>query len=181
MGIDKARLRSGSRLLIEEIAEKVAGAAGNVTLIGPPERYADLPLPCVADLRPGCGPMSGIETALASGRGELNLIVGCDMPGLEIAWLRDLIETAEQSEARCVVTHDADGRVHPLCAVYNSSCLPEVTRVIDERRLKLIDLISELHAGFFEIARPVHNVNRPEDWVSWQEESCFRADRVKSV
>lgn len=181
MGTDKGRLRVGSRLLIEEVAEKVAAAAGNVTLLGSPARYADISLPCLADLRPGFGPLSGIETALASGRGELNLIVACDMPGLEIAWLRAIIETAEHRQARCVVAHDSDGRVHPLCAVYKSSCFPDVRRAIDEQRLKMMDLIGELQADFFEIPCPVRNVNRPEDWTSWQEESCFRADRVKSV
>lgn len=181
MGTDKGRLRVGSCLLIEEIANKVAAAAGNVTLIGPPDSYADLPMPCLADLRPGFGPISGIETALASERGELNLIAACDMPDLEITWLRELIKAAERAQSACVVAHDAEGRIHPLCAVYKSSCLSAVTRAIDERRLKMMDLVSELHATFFEIERPIRNVNRPEDWAAWQTESCFSFDRVKSV
>lgn len=181
MGTDKGRLPLGSHLLIEEIAGKVAAAVGNVILIGPPERYADLPMPCLEDVRPGFGPISGIETALASGRGELNLIVACDMPGLEAAWLRKLLEQAARVDSRCVVTNDADGRVHPLCAVYKSSCLPVVTSAIDQRRLKIMDLIGALQAGFFEIEQPIRNVNRPEDWVSWQEENCFSFERVKPV
>jgi molybdopterin-guanine dinucleotide biosynthesis protein A len=181
MGMDKARLPMGSHLLIEEVAGKIASAAGNVTLIGPPERYADLPLPCLPDLRPGFGPISGIETALASGRGELNLIVACDMPGLEVAWLRELVEHAKCANARCLVANDADGRVHPLCAVYKSSCLSVVSRAIDDQRLKMMDLISELQARFFEIKKLIHNVNRPEEWVSWQEENSFSFDGIKSV
>ena len=179
MGTDKARLPLGSHCLVEDVAGKISAAAGNVALVGSQERYTDLPFECLDDLRPGFGPISGIETALASRRGDLNLIAGCDMPRLEIAWLRELILQARSSEALCVVAHDADGRTHPLCAVYKAACLPLVSRAIDERRLKLMDLIAELKPDFFLIRHSLPNLNRPEDWISWQEREGFSFDRVK--
>ena len=64
MGRDKARLRIGSGLLVEDVAGKLASCTASVTLVGPPERYADLPFECLPDLRPGLGPLAGIEAAL---------------------------------------------------------------------------------------------------------------------
>lgn len=181
MGRDKARLPIGSHSLVEDIAGKVAASAGNVTLVASPERYVDLELECLRDLRPGFGPVSGIETALASGRGEVNLILGCDMPNVQIGWLRELMARAEHTEALCTVARDAGGHTNPLCAVYKSACLPAVTRAIDERRLKLMDLIQELRAEFFLVPNVIPNLNRPDDWISWQEEQGFSFERVKSV
>ena len=128
MGRDKALLPLSSRLLIEDIAAKVAAATGSVALIGAPERYKHVGLECLPDLRPGMGPLAGIETALLSGRGELNLIVACDMPSLEADWLYRLMREARETDAHCVTTRDGSGIVHPLCAVYRSGCLPVIRR-----------------------------------------------------
>jgi len=181
MGTDKARLPAGSHFLVEDVAQKVMVAAGNVALIGPPQRYADLPLECLPDQRPGFGPISGIETALASGRGELNLIVACDMPQLQTVWLRELLAKAANTYSLCVAGRDATGALHPLCAVYKSSCLPFVARAIDEGRLKLLDLLAQLRSDFYYIDDTVLNLNKPEDWSSWHEHCCYSFERVKPV
>lgn len=162
MGQDKARLQIGSDLLVESIAEKIARAASRVALIGPPERYKDLAIECLPDLRPGLGPLAGIEAALSAGYGEFNLIAGCDMPNLAPEWLQKLVRTARCSDMRCVVTRDALGKIHPLCAVYRSDCLPLVRRALDAGRLKLVDLIEDLQALEICTADVIANLNTPE-------------------
>ena len=64
MGRDKAFLPWESRFLVQHVTDQVALAAGNVALIGDQERYSALRLDCFADLRPGLGPLAGIEAAL---------------------------------------------------------------------------------------------------------------------
>lgn len=167
MGRDKALLPWRSRALVEHVAAKVAAAAGNVALVGNPQRYKGLGLECFADLRPGLGPLAGIETALAAKRGELNLIVACDMPGLETAWLRALLERAVQSDVRCVAARDERGLIHPLCAVYRSSCLPAIASALDGGRLRLRDMLQELPAMTVTIEQAISNVNTPEEWSAW--------------
>jgi molybdenum cofactor guanylyltransferase len=168
MGRDKALLPLNSGLLIERVAGQVAAAAGSVALIGEPERYKHLGLECLPDLRKGMGPLAGIEAALESGRGELNLIVACDMPNLESHWFCDLLCKAQASDALCVASRDAKGIVHPLCAVYRSGCLPGLQRALDAGRLKLMDLLGELRASTFEISSRVWNINTPQEWAAWE-------------
>ena len=172
MGRDKALLPLHSGLLIEHIAANVAAAAGTVALIGEPDRYMHLAVTCLPDLRPGMGPLAGIEAALESGRGELNLIVACDMPGLEADWLQRLVQEARDTDALCLVSRDASGMVHPLCAVYRSGCLPAVQRALDAGRLKLMDVVRELGASTFEISSHVWNVNTPLEWLAWEQAHC---------
>jgi molybdopterin-guanine dinucleotide biosynthesis protein A len=178
MGRDKARLQIGSRLLVEDIGAKVAEAAGRVALVGPPERYADLPFDCLPDLRPHLGPLAGLETALASGRGELNLITGCDMPDLEAGWLKWLLLTAWRTNSWCVVTKDAAGKIHPLCAVYRSECLPAVRSALDAGRLRLVDFIRELRAVEMPTTAVIGNLNTPAQLATYGERPIHALHRV---
>lgn len=166
---DKALLPWRGEALVENIARKVREAAGNVTLVGRTDIPGIQDLHYVPDLRPGCGPLGGIETALASGRGMLNLILACDLPLLESAALSQLLDAAAKSNAKCVVATSPDGRVHPLCAVYRDSCLETVQHALDARQLKLMDLLGSLRADYCAVRTPMWNVNTPEEWHLAQE------------
>ncbi|MGI9072499.1 MAG: molybdenum cofactor guanylyltransferase [Bryobacteraceae bacterium] len=169
MGCDKALLPLRSGLLSEEIAAKVSAAAGTVALVGEPERYRHLGLVCLADLRPGMGPLGGIEAALQSGRGEWNLIVACDMPGLETELLLRLLQTARETDALCVASSERSGIAHPLCAVYRSGCLRVVREALNAGRSRLMDLLRELDAITVEVSNAVWNINTPQQWVAWEQ------------
>jgi len=170
MGRDKALLPWRHSTLVQEIAAKVLAVAGNVALVGRPH-FPDAPtLDCVPDLRPGFGPLSGIEAALSSGRGDLNLIVSCDLPLLDTEWLRVLLDQAGSLGQKCLISEDSDGRLHPLCAVYGSDCLPVITRALHSGCLRLIDVVEELGAARLKMSAPLWNVNTPEDW-----ERCLEA------
>jgi molybdenum cofactor guanylyltransferase len=169
MGRDKALLPLKTGLLIQEIAAKVFAAAGTVALVGEPERYQDLGLDCLPDLRPRMGPLGGIEAALKSERGEWNLIVACDMPGLTTEWLWQLLQKAKETDALCLASKEANGIVHPLCAVYRTSSLRIVRDALNEGRLRMMDLLSELDATTLEIGTAVWNVNTPQQWLAWEQ------------
>jgi molybdopterin-guanine dinucleotide biosynthesis protein A len=168
MGRDKALLPWKSGVLVEEIAAKAATVTRHVALVGNPSRYAHLNYPCIADLRPGMGPLSGIEAALASGRGDLNLILACDMPEMEEVHLVKLVDAARRSSAKCIVTADGSGRMHPLCAVYRRECLPAVRSALDEGRLKLTALVQDLQAEVVTIPGPIRNLNSPPEWEAFR-------------
>lgn len=169
MGQDKALLQRSSGLLVEEVAEQVRAATGSVALIGDPHRYQHLGYECLPDRHPGLGPLAGIEAALLSGRGDRNLIVACDMPGLQSEWLQRLLAKSAKTDSLCTVLVDGDGVIQPLCAVYRSGCLPAIQSAIGERRLKLQDVVDEFSPQTVAISQPVSNVNTPEEWAAWQE------------
>lgn len=164
MGRDKALLPWNTGVLVQDVAAKLAAVTGSVTLIGDPARYAHLQYPCLPDRRPGLGPLSGIETALESARGEVNLILACDMPHIDVAHLRSLLAAALDSEEECLVTEDASGVIHPLCAAYRSTCLPAVRKALDEGRLKLMSLVGELKPKLIPVPVRLSNINTAEDW-----------------
>jgi molybdopterin-guanine dinucleotide biosynthesis protein A len=171
MGRDKAFLRWHSRFMVEHVADQVASCVGKLALVGDPDRYGALGIDCFPDLHPGVGPLAGIEAALETKRGELNLIVACDMPDLETASLLKLLERAEMNDAQCLAARDENGLIHPLCAVYRSSCLPVIRGALEAGRLKLLDVLEELGAVTMEIGQRISNVNTPEEWSVWQQQA----------
>jgi len=168
MGQDKALLRGRSGVpLVLEIAGTVENVAGSVVLIGKPDQYGNLGIPCLPDLRNSMGPLAGIEAALAADRGELNVIVGCDMPGLQERWLVDLLEASHRNGTLCTVARDSEGKLHPLLGVYRRGCLPHVRAALDGGRLRLMDAVIELGAATLDIEEMIWNVNTQSEWRDW--------------
>jgi len=178
MGTDKAFLPGQFRYLTDDVAESVRSAAGSVTLIGNPLRYHQLQYACLPDLRPGLGPLSGLEAALVSSSSKLNLVLACDMPAVGVSHLRVLIERAKTSKSHCIVTKDVTGKVHPLCAVYKKECLSVIQCRLDEKRLSLMGLLGEVSTGYLDIPTVIENLNTPEDWSRWRSKERRSTDET---
>ena len=165
MGRDKALLPIEGSVLVERTAERVRAAAGSVTLIGAPERYAHLGLPVAPDLIENCGPIGGLYSALKIGRADWNLLVACDMPGLTAEFLRELLDAARQCGSTCLVPQTESG-LHPLCAVYHRRAEGAVASAIEHKRFKMHDLLKILKAVSFPVAdaAQLQNVNTPVEW-----------------
>ncbi|MBV9035651.1 MAG: molybdenum cofactor guanylyltransferase [Acidobacteriaceae bacterium] len=169
MGQDKALLHWRSQPLVERIAATVAAVTETVTLIGSPERYVNLKIPCLPDTRHQLGPLAGIEAALETRQAEWNLIVGCDMPGVSREVLSCLLDRAGQINGLCVAAQDLTEQIQPLCAVYHRRCLPVIKKSLDEGRLKLMRILEDLRAEYVPVETKLTNINTPEDWLQWQQ------------
>ena len=173
MGLDKALLPHRGATLLKNLAEVVYQAAGSVSLIGDPARYARLGYPVYADRIPGCGPCGGIATALSISPEAWNVIVACDMPGVTAKALSTLLEHAAGARGKCIVPIGPDGQPEPLCAVYHADCLPALERALREKRLKMKDLLPDLQPVLVSGLDPACfvNVNTPADWAEIQEDT----------
>ncbi len=173
MGVDKAKAESGGRALALLVAGKAAKVCHSVALVGDPATYADLGLPVIADRFPGCGPLAGIEAALAASQYEDNLIVACDMPAIDGKLIESLFEAI--GTADCALPRHDDGRVEPLCAVYRRNCHPVILGALDAGIRKVTDALlwkapspppGPLAIRYVRVpdAASFANLNTPEDW-----------------
>lgn len=172
MGRDKALIpigRGGDRLhtLAGWAGRTMEQATGSVHFLGDPALYSNLGR-TIADVVPNCGPMSGLHAALACSKAEWNLILACDMPFVEVEVLRRLIQAAARSEALCVAPVDELGRVQPLCAAYSRRLLPQVTRALETKRLKMKDFLTEIGAELWTapVGARFENINTPDELES---------------
>ena len=172
MGRDKALLELDGLPFAERIARAMRAAVGRLRVVG---RDAVGEVHGVPDLRPGLGPLAGLEAALADCEGDAALVVACDMPFVTEAFLRLLIGRAAQAPGSAVVPEDAGGRRAPLCGVYPRAALPLVTGLLDagERRPRaLLDRMPTVLVAFAEYRslpgaeRLTRNVNTPAEYAA---------------
>jgi len=169
MGRDKALLPYRGATLAQTVAQTVRAAAGNVTLVGSPNRHGHLGYGIVPDVYAGEGPLGGILTALQQSSADWNLMVACDMPGLTVDFLGQLLDAADTCEGDALVPAGPSGRLEPLCAVYHRRSLQGLYAAFARGVRKVALALEEVRW----VAWPVpelscfQNVNTPEEWASY--------------
>lgn len=177
----------GSRLGKEKHAEMVAGKSliewtiGQLRLLSAEilivisdiqskssfSSYADAKT--VVDLYPRKGPLAGIYTGLVHSSNFRNLAVACDMPFLNLALLRYMIDQSPGFDA--VIPRIGDYN-EPLHAIYTKHCLRPMEDLLDDGNLQirnLLDLVRVRYVEKDEIERfdPEHlsffNINTKAD------------------
>jgi len=174
-GRPKGLLRRPDGTTLAEHLLGAAAAAGlerRIVVTNDPDAYRPLGHALVRDLRPGCGPLGGIEAALEhfSGSCEGVLFLPCDLPGFsarEAAALRDAFAARK---ARLVVARTADFSWHPLCSVVHIGLRRAVGEALDRGARAVGRLWRDLGAEpvDFPDAAPFFNVNAPEDLEAWR-------------
>lgn len=180
MGQDKRSLRVAGRSLLEIALDKLRG----LPLAAAPRIVGGDP-GALADLHPGCGPLSGIEAALAASTQPLNVFLPVDMPLLPPDFLLWMLHRAQITGALVTIPR-IGGKPQPLCAVYqkhlqaaitasllagNYKVLPVVcSTALQPQDLDIFDIESVAAAdpdllsfSFLPLYRWFHNCNRPED------------------
>lgn len=177
MGQDKSRLRRRGRSVLADLAELLGGRLEEAWAVGRRATGDDLPrcLRWHLDLRPGCGPLGGIATALhvaAGGRGRGVLAVACDMPFLAGEAVDLLLEHRRPGEGASALRNPRTGKLEPLAAVYEAEVLPEIEQALAAGKLSAGELLRSLGAHEIDvpagIAGQLANVNTPEDLTAME-------------
>ncbi|HEY7192266.1 MAG TPA: molybdenum cofactor guanylyltransferase [Gemmatimonadales bacterium] len=174
-GAPKGLVTVGGRRILDRVVEVVRAVTGSSPLLVANAADAGTwraDLQTVADVRPGCGSLGGIYTAVMAGPGPV-LCVAWDMPFVPEALLRALVEgfTAGGYDA---FLPESSGRrgLEPLCAVYGPACGPAIARRLDRGELKAISFHADVRIGILSLAEVrqfgdpaalFFNVNTPDD------------------
>jgi molybdopterin-guanine dinucleotide biosynthesis protein A len=170
MGRDKALLlHQGDPLLLNR-RKLLQQTCREVHVLAPVERYAAWGIKGTADLRPGCGPLGAIETALLLSRTDWNLIFACDLPHVTLDWLRQLL-SAPRENFDCIastcISNSAGGgeEVQPLCALWQKSALPFVASSLNAGNFRVRDVLADLRLQLLSCPHPgmLANWNEPAD------------------
>jgi molybdopterin-guanine dinucleotide biosynthesis protein A len=120
MGRDKAMVQWKGRALLARALSMAAGAgATEIFISGRKGVDYSLPdIPVLLDLKPGIGPLGGIERALATTHSPLVLVLAVDMPQITAAFLRKLVKHCTDNTG---VVPAAGENLEALTAVYPKS------------------------------------------------------------
>ena len=138
MGRDKALLQYGGRPLIAHAVDLLKAAGVEPRIVGTrPDLAAYAPI--VEDLHPGCGPLGGIEAALASSSSEWNVFLPVDLPLLPSVFF-EVPDRARPHVAGAAATIPTlAGGPEPLCAVYRRVLLAGIRESIETGNYKVMD------------------------------------------
>ena len=177
---DKALLEhsTGKTFALHILEEMTAADLSDVVIsANDPEPYRSLGCPIVPDLHPGCGPLAGVEAALAFAGETYSadgvLFIPCDMPAISRREIKLLMDTfaADRAPISFAVTHDAPGtRRHPCCCVVSVNLLGEIKRALDEGEFKIGRVWDKLGPNRVEFKDPrgFCNINTPEEFALWE-------------
>jgi molybdenum cofactor guanylyltransferase len=121
MGQDKAWLEMGGQPLIKRARSTVRDSGIQEVFISgrPGTDYSGLGCPVLFDLESGCGPLGGIERALAAATAPLVLVLAVDLPRMSADFLRRL---AAHCDPLTGVIPSLRGDLEPLAAFYPKHC-----------------------------------------------------------
>jgi molybdopterin-guanine dinucleotide biosynthesis protein A len=161
MGVDKAMLPINDKLIVETICERLRGSFSQILIsANESEKLAFLGLEIIPDRVPGQGPLMGIASAMEASVNELNFVVACDIPYIDLRYVRKML--AEAEEADLVIPKYKSGSkgsktregidVHyePLFAIYCKSALEPINEVLSSGRRKISDVFSRCKVRYIE-------------------------------
>ena len=151
MGRDKAFLEHGGKTLLARQLETVAALRPAEILVSgrPDTDYSHLGYPVLLDVQPGCGPMGGLERALALARSEWVLVLAVDLPGMTSAFLGRLLALSDTGSG--VVPETSRG-LEPLAGFYPKRAHGIASDCLQTGRWALADFVTRCaRAGLVRI------------------------------
>ncbi len=172
LGRDKALMRVGSRTLLEIVAEIALESLASVWVVGrqKPVGWSLEPVAFLPDDQPDQGPMGGLATALRNIHTPL-LLLGCDMPALQVETTRWLVDIDRETAARDGLISINNNRMEPLFSIYRPTVLPTVERCLDQGRYSLLAVIDD---GEFGRASVPPNLSARFRWRQYAEPQAYR-------
>lgn len=177
MGTNKALLPIFDKTVIEHIVECSKIVADEVIVVtNDLDQYDFLNVPLVSDTYKECGPLAGLEAGLEAAKHNKCFLIACDMPFINSDVMKFLVQQLEYFDA---VLPQMDGKLHPLFAAYRKTCLDIVRKKLDEKALRMVNLLDEIHTKIVTedelLSKQLHiqnaffNMNRPDEYQRAQE------------
>ena len=136
--------------MIEHICNQLHGNFDQLIIsANDANKYAFLGLDVVPDKVSGQGPLMGIASALEASMNDLNVVIACDIPEVDMTLIRRMLAMADGYDM--VLPRSSEGGPEPLFAVYRKSIADNmqealssgerwIRTIFDQCRMKYIDL-----------------------------------------
>lgn len=152
LGHGKVLETVGNKSLLQQVVSRVSLLSSDIIIVTATEQTASQfidysKLRMVTDIYPGKGPLGGIYTGLVTSTSFYNLVVASDMPFLNQALLRYMIQLSANFD---LVVPRAGNLFEPLHAVYTKSCLAPIEHMIKQGKLRVNRLFSLVKVRYVE-------------------------------
>ena len=169
---DKSLLHVKGCPMIQHICRQLMGNFAEVLVsANDREKYAFLGLKVVPDRIRGMGPLMGVASALEASVSDLNLVVACDMPEIDIVLARRML--GEAVNVDCVVPRSDGGFLDPLFAVYRRGVLPEMDELLSKGERRMRSLFDRCSVRYLDLpaGNSLRNINTMDEYNAYISEA----------
>ena len=169
MGRNKLPLRIGDITLLDRVHRALASCCKELFVVGA-RGYVPAGACQIPDLRPGEGPLAGMEAGLLAASYRPVFVAAGDMPFLTSYFVEYLLGLLSE---RCSAVVPYFGGSHPLCAAYGQEVQPAISAALDKGARSVRELLEVLpgvryvrEGELWRFGDPnllLMNVNSPED------------------
>ena len=152
LGQDKASEIIGDRSLLERVVSRLASFNSDILVVTASKRtFLQLNgyprLRAVADIYLNKGPLGGVYAGLKASDSFYNLVVACDMPFLNQALLRYMMQISAGFD---LVVPRLGDMVEPLHAIYSKGCLAPIESLFKQSDLRVRQLFALIKVRYVE-------------------------------
>jgi molybdopterin-guanine dinucleotide biosynthesis protein A len=168
MGSEKGLLELHGKKMIEYIVAALKPITSEIILVSANPGYSFLGYPLYPDLITDCGPSGGIFTGLHHSSTEKNIVLSCDTPYINTAFLDYLIRNAGDEEITVPVfqTH-----TEALCGIYSKNIQPRLGEIISGGERKMTEILKQFRVNYLDTGAQTQfdprlifrNINTRED------------------
>jgi len=153
LGRDKTLETFGNTSLLERVVFNLSVLDSDIIIVVATKRalpqLVNYPkLRVVADIYPGKGALGGVYTGLVASESLYNLVVAGDMPFLNQALLRYMVQLADGFDL--VLPRLSNNMVEPLHAVYSRNCLATIKNLLNQGKMRFTDLLTLVKVRYVE-------------------------------
>ena len=168
-GTDKSMLSVKGKTMVEHITGQLDPGFRHI-LVGAGDhddmqKFSSLGYDVISDEKKGYGPLMGILSCLEYSKTELNFVTGCDIPTINMQFVKRILREAEGYAA--VVPEIGDGLIEPLFAVYRKNTVIHIRDILyntKERRIRaLFDRVKTKYIKMDETGW-YRNINTKDDY-----------------
>lgn len=162
MGFNKEKIKINGEYLVYKQIDTLREVFDEIIVVTKDKNfYKDQNVIAINDILKAHSPLIGLHAGLSQSSNEYNYLIACDMPNIDINYIKKLISKIDSKEAYISKTN---GFFEPFQAFYNKSLTSKIEEFI-EVSLKFQDFIKSLDYEKFT-TRKEHifiNLNSPVD------------------
>ncbi|MGV8981420.1 molybdenum cofactor guanylyltransferase [Clostridium sp.] len=150
MGFDKCKIKVKNKFLIDIIAEQLTQVFENIFLVSNDlQRFSDTKYTVVEDIIANRGPIGAIYTALKEASSKYVFIAACDMPIINLDYIKYMMELIRSNDVDGVVSYNSK-YIEPIYAFYSIDMIDNFENEIAKDNFKLLDVIKNSNMLYVE-------------------------------
>ena len=166
MGFDKGFIKYKGKYIIQHLIDKNASYFSEIMISSSNKNHKVFKQKMVPDKISQIGPIGGVFSCLHESKSELNVVISCDSPLIQLKIIKKILFHSVNSDADLIYSTYKNKR-HPLPGCFNKKILSKLNDIIDDGERKLLSLEKYFKTDFVDFSDEKKdfflNLNSPND------------------